>query len=145
MTTIVYDSESKVMAGDKQHSSGNMICTTTKVHRIRGCLVGASGSADACVEMVAWFAEGEDAKSFPAIQSSDYADLLVIRQDGTIHKFQQAPRPVLLLDRWVGIGSGRDFAIAGLACGLGVVDAVKLAARFDQGTGSDVDSLHLGD
>lgn len=54
------------------------------------------------------------------------------------------PTLIRIYDAFHATGSGRDFAIAAMALGHSATIAVKLAARFDVHTSSDVDQLRIG-
>lgn len=48
-----------------------------------------------------------------------------------------------VIERCYAVGSGSHFALAAMACGKTAVEAVRLAARFDPGTGGRVESITL--
>jgi ATP-dependent protease HslVU (ClpYQ) peptidase subunit len=95
--------------------------------------------------MIAWFQAGEKAEDFPKEQrdKDDWAPLLVIRENGKIHKYERTPYPLKYQDKQFAIGSGRDFALAAMACGKTASEAVEVASMFDSNCGNGVDTLRL--
>lgn len=143
MTIIAWDG--KTLAADKLASYGSMARTTTKIFRIRDCLVGYSGDQTFGEQMLAWFKRGENPDDFPASQrdKDDWISLLVIRPGGAIHIYERTPYPLSFEDIQYAIGSGREFAIAAMYCGKSAVDAVLIASMLDTGCGQGVDELTL--
>lgn len=142
MTTIAWDGHT--LAADKRACSSGLCLKVRKIWRIGELLYGASGSADQAAEMFAWIERGRRPDDFPASQrdKDDYAPVLVI-DGGRVLKYERTPFPIEFETVHHAIGSGRDFALAGMACGLTAAQAVGLAAQFDSGTGDGVDTLVL--
>lgn len=145
MSIIAWDG--KVLAADKRACMGTLIRTTTKIFKVNGCLVGYAGDAAFGEELLAWFKDGEQVDKFPVGQRDrdDWAGMLVIRTDKTIQKYERTPHPLTFndADGLFVIGSGRDFAIAAMKCGLNAVEAVALTCELDNGCGNGIDSLTL--
>jgi ATP-dependent protease HslVU (ClpYQ) peptidase subunit len=143
MTVIAWDGYT--LAADKRATNGSLIRTTTKIFRIHSCLVGYAGEATFGEQMIAWFQAGEKAEDFPKEQrdKDDWAPLLVIRENGKIHKYERTPHPLKYQDKQFAIGSGRDFALAAMACGKTASEAVEVASMFDSNCGNGVDTLRL--
>jgi ATP-dependent protease HslVU (ClpYQ) peptidase subunit len=143
VTVIAWDG--KTLAGDKLTSFGGMHATTTKVHRINGCLVGGSGNSAQIQEMLAWLRAGADVDKFPSSQrcDRDCATILVIHPDGQVRQYEHTPYPLVIHNTRWAIGSGRDFALAAMHLGQDAVKAVELACVLDTGCGNGVDSLTL--
>lgn len=141
MTVIAWDG--KTLAADKRACIGSMIRTTTKIFKVRDCLVGYSGDATFGEQVLAWFMDGENPKEFPAQNrdKDDWAGLLVIRADGAIHKYERTPHPIKFEDEKFAFGSGRDFALAAMYCGKTAKEAVELTIELDNGCGNGVDTL----
>lgn len=143
MSVIAWDGVT--LAADRRASHGGFIHTTRKILRVRDCLLGFTGPTDFGEQMVAWWIKGGQEKDFPESQRSpdDWAGLLVIAPGPTIFKYERTPFPILVHDRQFAVGSGRDFAMAAMACGRTAAEAVEIACRFDSGCGNGIDELTL--
>lgn len=143
MTVIAWDGVT--LAADKRACLGSFMRSTTKIHRVNGCLVGTSGEACFGEQMIAWFRAGEKAEDFPASQrdKDDYANLLVIRPSGQIQRYERTPYPICFDDAHHAIGSGRDFAMAAMLCGKNAAEAVAIACELACDCGGGVDTLRL--
>lgn len=142
MTVIAWDGTT--LAGDKLANMAGLRVSVTKIHRIAGCLVGSSGSSAEANELMAWFSRGADPKDFPEARrdSENWSGLLVIRPDLTVLKYEHTPYPVILdPGQKVGIGSGRDFAIAAMHFGANAETAVLVTNRLCSDCGLGVDTL----
>lgn len=138
MTTIAWDG--KVLAADKRMVHAGLYATVTKIRRIGGLLVAAAGDFDSAQEMFAWIEAGRVPADFPSIQkeSDRYVGILII-EGGKVFKYERSAIPFEIEEPYFAIGSGRDFALAAMACGRTAVEAVEVAALFDVGTGNGVD------
>lgn len=144
MTTIAWDGET--LAADKLARYGSTRRTVTKIYRLRdGSLVGGAGEVTFINAVIEWLDAGAAVAEFPAAQrdKDDWQPVLHIGLDGRMRVYERTPHPVVWEDAFGAIGSGKDFAIAGMACGLSAEEAVRLAARFDPDTGQAVDTLRL--
>lgn len=146
MTTIVWDGQ--LLAADKRSTYGTMINTVTKIWRVRSVngrvyLVGGSGEYGQVEAMKGWVEGGFDHAKFPPGQSSrdDYAAMIVVDDDNRALLFERTPFPIMYDNPPVCIGSGREFARAGIEMGMNAVQAVELACRLDSGSGNGVDVL----
>lgn len=143
MTVLAWDGIT--LAADKRAVMDGLTRTTTKIFRINGCLVGYSGESAFGEAMLDWFRRGEKPDDFPDSQRdmNTWAGLLVIREDGKIQRYEQAPYPITFEDSQIAVGSGRDYALAAMYCGRNAHDAVLIACEFDNGCGNGVDTLRL--
>lgn len=143
MSVIAWDGHT--LAADKRASNGSFFYTTRKILRVRDCLLGFTGDQCFGEQMVRWWMEGAQEKDFPESQRSpdDWAGLLVIAPGPAIFKYERTPFPILVRDRQFAVGSGRDFAMAAMACGRTAAEAVEIACRFDSGCGNGIDELTL--
>lgn len=143
MTCIAWDG--KTLAADKRCCYGGLIGTVTKIHRVRGVLVGGSGESAFINAMIQWIKEGRDAGSFPKSQSDkdDWQPVLVIEVDGRISMYERTAFPIRREDRFIAIGSGRDFAMAAMHLGRSAREAVEVACALDCGCGNGIDTLGL--
>lgn len=134
MTVIAW--AGKTMAADRKNTYGNTARQTTKIHRIGNALVGYSGDAYIGNEVIAWLRDGADQR-----REDLHVNLLVVYDDGIIHEYGITPFPDIVEDRFVAIGSGRDFALAAMTLGRTAVQAVELACLLDATCGLGVDAL----
>lgn len=142
MTIIAWDGVT--LAADKRALHGSLYRTTTKIFKVNGELIGYSGDASFCAQLLAWYVKGAIPVDFPPSQrdKDDYAALLVIKPPySRILKFERTPYPIEFEDEFFAIGSGRDFALAGMRMGLNAPAAVELAYHFDCGCGNGIDTL----
>ena len=140
MTVIVWDG--KTLAADKRTGFGAEYCTTTKILRIRGHLVGWAGATALGVMVVAWFEAGADPEKFPEKQrGTDGGSLLVICPDGTVHHYASEPLPMVIDDTYFSIGSGSGMASAALYLGHDARRAVEVASALDLNCGNGIDTL----
>jgi hypothetical protein len=141
MSVIAWDGQR--LAADKRLSCNGAILTTTKIFKVRDCLVGYVGNADAGEELLAWFCEGADPSTFPEAQRGDEcaAELLVIRPDHTITTYERTPHPITYEDAQFAIGSGRDYALAAMHLGKTARQAVEVACLFCSECGNGVDEV----
>lgn len=139
MTTVAY--KDGVMAADKQ--MGGYSGIITKVYRIGDSLVGLSGSDyAACLKVVDWLADGGDPDEKPDLGDSDI-HILLVDSEGTIFLYNNNLYPMPMEQEFFAVGSGMDYAIGAMAMGGSAADGVRVASRFDPGTGQGVDCLVL--
>jgi 20S proteasome alpha/beta subunit len=146
MTIICWDG--KTLAADKRGSDGGCPRTITKIRRTRGGhLMGCSGSANRDAEIMAWYENGADPKGYPDSERDEQkCSVLLVIQPGPIVKyFNGTPYPVVFEDKYVCIGSGRDYAQAALHLGHSAVEAVGVAIALDINCGNGIDALTLAD
>lgn len=144
MTVVAWDG--KTLAGDKRTNFGGLHGTTTKVHRLKdGRLVGCAGNTAQIVEFVRWLEEGANPDKMPAIQrdAKECVSALVILEGHIVTQYENTPYPIVIENRHLAIGSGRDFAMAAMWLGQTAHDAVAVACHFDVGCGNGIDMLEL--
>jgi len=143
MTCIAWDG--KTLAADKRACYDGMICTVTKIFRVGDVLVGGSGDLVYVLAMVEWVRAGRITSDFPAEQRSkdDWQPVLVIEPDGTLSLYERTPYPVRYEQRFMAIGSGREFARAAMHLGCTSEEAVGVAMALDSGCGNGIDLLEL--
>lgn len=140
MTCIAWDG--KTLAADKRAINSGLPRTVTKIHRVKDCLVGASGDAAQAREMLAWWKSGANPKTFPASQrdKDDWGTFVVISKEG-IDVYERTPYPIRFEEKQFACGSGRDFATAAMHLGCNAKQAVEIACRFDVSCGNGIDVL----
>lgn len=142
MTTIAWDGNT--LAADRKCVSGGTPYRVTKIFRIkrdgRHLLVGMSGDQYMATAWRRWM--NGDAGMEP-IGGAEYEKLIVMVIDEKKRIWSADLRKVY--DRtpmrcWA-IGSGADYALAAMTLGRSAANAVRLAAKLDNGTGFGVDTL----
>jgi len=139
MTTIAWDG--RFMAADRRISMGTTTYSSTKIRRTAdGRLIGATGDWPVASLVLDWLEHGG---ARPDCQSSDrWCTALEVTPDGRCWLHQRDGKwPVE--DAFTAIGSGREYALAVMAVGLGAEKGVEVAARFDPGTGNGIDALEI--
>lgn len=143
MTVIAWDG--KTLAADKRCTYGSLIRTETKIFRVGGVLCGGSGETSFVNGMIEWVRGGRDLQKFPEHQKSkdDWCSFLVIEADGTPSVYERTPYPIRYEDKFLAIGSGRDFAMAAMHLGKTAKEAVEIASVLDNTCGNGIDALEL--
>lgn len=143
MTVIAWDG--KRLAGDKRTNFGGLHGITTKVHRLRGYLVGGAGVSARISEMCAWFERGAIPIELPDSQKDEdkCVSLLVINPEGQAWRYENSAYPMRIENPFWAIGSGRDFAMAAMHLGCSAIEAVQIACIYETSCGNGVDWLEL--
>jgi hypothetical protein len=142
MTTIAWDGKS--LAGDRRISFGGITdASITKiVRREDGALCGTSGNSALGAAFKRWFLAGEESDRPSLEKGSEQTTAFIIRPCGqlVIHDhvgWYEAEA------KTYAIGSGWELALGAMAMGATAEEAVRIAARLDGSTGSEIDVLHL--
>lgn len=142
MTTIAWDGQT--LAADKRVVFGCHTATVTKIFRVGDFLVALAGRADMMGEFVHWIENGCQREAYPRrvgpTGDSEF-QALVIKPDGKVLRYESTPFPFEIEDTCHALGSGRDYAIAAMACGKSAREAIEIAARFDENTGNGLDAF----
>lgn len=143
MTVIAWDG--KTLAADKRQSHGSLSATTIKAVRIGNLLVGGAGTAALIFEMHEWIRAGCEPKDFPSgnRDAKECASVLVIHPNGDIRQYENTPHPLVILNSFWAIGSGRDFAMAAMHLGKTAREAAEVACALDSNCGNGIDTLEL--
>lgn len=143
MTCIAFDG--KTLAADRRTAWGSMIGETTKIRRIGDLLVGAAGNACVAEEMFEWVRLGRDPKFYPEMQRNkeDWVPLMVVEPNGHLLVYERTPYASVHEQRYMAIGSGREFAMAAMYLGKTAREAVEVACALDINCGNGVDVLEL--
>lgn len=140
VTTIAY--RDGVMAGDSLVSDGGLsVGACTKIHRIRGHLVGGVGSLGAVMCFCDWFKKGADEEKRPRVDN-DF-DTIVVSPSGEVIWYSSDLIPTIFRAPFHAIGSGCAVALGAMHMGASARKAVQVAALVDQGTGLPVKTLKL--
>lgn len=140
-----------MMAGDKQftHNSGTILTGSTKIWDIPeasakalfGCkrvFIGGAGNADHFGHIVnyLWIPEGKP----PRIKD---VEMLMLNDKGEIYHATTFSNWFRIKDPFFAIGSGMQFAIAAMSSGKTPYEAVKIASKYDAGTGKGFNKLEM--
>lgn len=142
MTVIAWDG--RTLAADRRSTTGDgAISVVTKIHRVRGMLVGTTGDQSVGRELLAWFEAAAVPSDFPASARDDKATLVTIRPTGVIEHYTTGPQPCRFEVARMAWGCGRDFARAAMECGRSAREAVALTCELNAFCGNGVDSLEF--
>lgn len=142
MSVLVWDG--KILAADKQTTNCNSARRTTKIWREGDKLLAAYGTFTQGMAMRNWVKQGMKPEEFPKAEPDIEAGFWVITKDGVL-TFENSPHPIVLEDKYMAEGSGRDFAMGAMAMGANAIKAVEVASKFDIYCGGGVDWLTLGE
>lgn len=137
MTTIVC-TRSSIFA-DKR-STGGHIMRVTKLFRVNGSIIGIAGNIEQALRFVEWRRTPEAKPAFA--DNSNFA-ALELTADGGIIWWGAEMVGIPVEDEYFAIGSGSAYALGALAMGASPKDAIKIASRWDEATGSEVQSMTL--
>jgi ATP-dependent protease HslVU (ClpYQ) peptidase subunit len=150
MTVIAWDG--RTLAADRLIvAGGNMKAYIRKLHCVNHhnggvCAAAMAGSTSLCNDLLAWFKNGEVPEMFPQ-QCRDGDDLpsmiVTIPGQRCVAHYQGSPHPTIIENQFYAIGSGRDFAMAGMHCGKSALEAVKIACIYDAYCGGRVDTADV--
>jgi len=144
MSVLVWDGTT--LAADKQMTNGGLIQICSKIFRIGKDLIGFTGDYDYGMGMKHWLENGADPDSFPDNQKDKdgWVGALVIKHDGRVLKYDRCPHPYdLSQNRFVCLGSGRDFAYGAMEMGADAVRAVEVACKYEASCGCGIETLAL--
>jgi ATP-dependent protease HslVU (ClpYQ) peptidase subunit len=68
---------------------------------------------------------------------------LIVWDAQGLRYYEDGPIPETVEHGFWAFGSGRDFAIAAMACGKSAREAVEIACQFDTGCGLGVDVMQI--
>ena len=139
MTTIVFDGTT--MSGDGRCTLGDTILSEeiVKVHNINNRLVGFAGRYSSGLRFLDWFEDFDNANdlqqqapyvsvNIPDLMAEDDFTALVAYPDGTLMLFEGGSN-FYQIEAPYAIGSGADFALAALDCGMTSEEAVEIACK----------------
>ena len=122
------------MAADSLAVSGNRKYRTRKLYRVRGALLGVSGSIGEMLMAVEWYRRGADLDNRPVGLDGS---MLVLDQNG-MFRYESNCYPIPVFDLFAASGSGADVALAAMRLGKTPGEAVALACEIDLHTGPPV-------
>lgn len=142
MTTIAYSAG--VMAADTQVTAGNRKFRTHKVRRMAdGGLIGGAGHLTNILRVQRWAEEGFSGE-LPELKDGEddegEFECLVVMGDGSAYLLDSELELMPIHDEFIALGSGGNYAMGAMACGMSPLEAVRIAARFDAATSEPVES-----
>lgn len=138
MTTIVANRTS--MAADKRITGGPMF-KTTKIYRIRGSLIGFAGNVEQALRFIEWRRTPE---TKPAFAETINFQAIELTPEGKLVWWGAEMVGIPIEGDCYAIGSGSAFALGAMEMGATPKQAIQIAARWDDSTGTDVQSMTLG-
>jgi ATP-dependent protease HslVU (ClpYQ) peptidase subunit len=124
MTTIAY--KDGVLAADTCRVVNGIATKCSKLHRLEdGSVFAGAGNSTDIAKCFRWLTGGEK----PANELESLS-ALHLTEDGLFY-IDGALEPLLMDQEYWAVGSGADFAIAGMFMGMSAQDAVTLASKLD--------------
>jgi 20S proteasome alpha/beta subunit len=137
MTTIVCNREG--MAADKRISGGAMF-RSTKLFRVNGSIIGIAGNAEQALRFVEWRRTPEQK---PQFNSESSMEALELYPDGRLVYWGAEMVGIPIEEDFYAIGSGSHLALGALTMGASLKEAIKVAAKWDNGTGTQIQTMSL--
>jgi hypothetical protein len=127
------------MAADKLIS--NSPCFhAKKLFRVNGSIYGIAGEMSKCLQFVAW---RKNVQEKPQFTDSDNFCAIELTPKGKIMKWEQELFPIEVDSPFYAIGSGAAYALGAASAGKTPRQAVQIAARWDEATGSEVQTMSI--
>lgn len=140
MTTIAV--RAGVMACDSR-GDAEYCMAVDKVYPLPGGgFVGGAGTAADIMAAIAWMRAGEIGEAPEPSEGGGYW-LLILRPDGSIWRAESRFPAFRLRDKFAAIGSGAGLAMAAMDMGADATQAVRIAAKYDSGTGGRIHTFAL--
>ena len=138
MTTIAFSYKQGTVAFDSRATGGSYIYTDemNKAMKVKGrTFLLAGTAADREEIVVSYFTEGKGLR-----EEISVSGLVVEHKEGMVYMLtsEDGVLQSTEMDHDMAIGSGGQYAITALDCGLSPKDAVKMAAKRDACTGGRV-------
>jgi len=142
MTTIAWDG--RTLAADRQRTHGDSRQPVCKLHDCGEYVYASCGDRPDGVAVARWLSAGADWDKRPTLDEGGCCGIAVRKADGAV--FVVEGKTVTLCPVPPGptaTGSGKDYALAAMACGKDARGAVEIASRFDVFTGLGVDAVDV--
>ena len=141
MTTVVYSHKEKKIGFDSRITQGGVVlsdqyCKMKEANGTKFVFSGAPSDIDMFIDMFFGIAEGGLPEVACIYVDGDEAYTAMVGED--------AQMSILKLELDFAVGSGGDWAMAGLDHGLCVEDAIKYAQERDCYSGGDINVIELG-
>lgn len=144
MTTIAFDGKNVVADGLACRGDTKLEWPVQKLVIVGDTLFGACGHRAYLRSFIDWWTpDGSNPDGFPKFGDGAKDTTFIVWFAGQCFSYHaDGPffdecRPPMA---W---GSGRDFALAAMACGKSAREAVEIAMRFDPWTGGELQEVHL--
>lgn len=142
MTTIAWDGET--LCADRMGCRGGLKYETQKLFEIE------NGQAPHSIHFFAWTGDHQDAiqirhwlegkeQEKPKFEPNSGSGIFIDRE-GKAFRMESKLVRLEILGKFDAVGSGRDFAIAAMHLGKCAIEAVGVAALFDDGTGFGINA-----
>jgi len=148
MTTIAATKSQIACDVQATHPSGMKFKIKTKVHEFYQPLIyptkfymGFCGSLDSVVPAIDFFTDPTQYKKPPKISNAEF---MVLTEDKKLFMFYNPAQWIAIDQPYYAIGSGMCYAMGAMAAGKTPLEAVKLAAKYDAGTGLGYKSFNVG-
>ena len=137
MTTIAARASTGEIAADSMVSGDDSFYLVEKLRRGKNSVYGACGDWDKCLKMLQVLESGGE------LDSDMDVTVLELRSDG-LWVYEGTIIPARIKNDFWAIGTGANFAIAGMHLGLSPAEAVKLACQYDTSSHEPIDEMRLG-
>lgn len=136
MTTIVCNRSG--MAADKR-ISGVPMFRATKLFRVSGSLIGVCGGMEECLKFIEW---RKGAEQKPVLSDAGFC-ALELNSASEIFYWGSEMIAVPVENDFYAIGTGAQGALCAVAVGASLKDAIKLVSRWDEATGTEIQTMTL--
>lgn len=106
--------------------------------------MGFAGSGSHASALLEWFGGGKDPEKWPVGKDGE-CDAIFISKHGEVFGYsgKGGPHQERYENRFVAMGSGRDYALAAMHLGHSAKEAVEVACALDVFCGNGIDVLEL--
>lgn len=136
MTTIAARFSTLEIAADSMVSSDDSFYCVEKLRRGRVSIYGGCGDWDKLLKFYQAIESGGE------LDSDCEVTILELRHDG-LWVYESTIIPAKIKNDFWAVGTGANYAIAGMHLGLSPAEAVKLACQYDTSSNEPIDSLTL--
>jgi|TARA_Y100000296_G_C5170602_1_gene257085 ATP-dependent HslUV protease subunit HslV len=142
MTTVAF--KNGFIAADTQAADhSGLISHTSKLFRLSdSCVAGMAGCSRHAIRFIERLKEGKAGDD--KIPDGDFLVLVVTPQSIVVYYEDELFDDYTPEKMWA-IGSGRLIAMGAMAAGATAQDAVRIASKWDEGTGGDVEVMRVFD
>lgn len=134
MSVVAWDG--KTLAADTQSTSSGMRMRCHKMAVSNGVVLAWIGDYEVGLMLAKWWAAGADPEKWPAVQSNpDRWSRLIVATKDDCSTYEQLPVALIVHDKFMAWGSGRDFAMGAMEMGASAERAVEVACRWDTSCG----------
>lgn len=145
MTTIAWDGST--LSADRKCSIPGHGFRSQKIYRLKnGELFAYCGESAVAMQLLDWLDNDRDPQTYPhaMVEPEAVTEGLLIDGKKKIWLYERTARPIPVKEKFFAIGSGAAYALAAMHLGKSSEMAVKVATKFDPGSGLGVDTLKFG-